>query len=156
VQQGQKKFPWVELPTQLIKIHSYFAGWPERCLPKMKREDRIDASTGPSQWSLKQKRAMEAQINKGAVKVLPRQPGVSPRSLRRFERSVCCRSHDSRPDIRVPFSLSPITCPRSRRHIRSRRRPWQCKGLDSRLLRRLGPSQAPGTAIARPPAHPPR
>lgn len=80
VQQGQKKFPWVELPAQLIKINSYFAGWPERCLPKMKREDRIDASTGPSQWSLKQKRAMEAQINKGAVKVLPRQPGLFSRS----------------------------------------------------------------------------
>jgi hypothetical protein len=96
VQQGQKKFPWVELPTQLIKINSYFAGWPERCLPKMKREDRIDASTGPSQWSLKQKRAMEAQINKGAVKVLPRQPGMS-------SHRVCCRSHDSRPDIKLPF-----------------------------------------------------
>lgn len=74
VQQGQKKFPWVDLPSALIRIGCYFAGWPEKCLPKMsdKHPDRIDASTGPSQWSLKQKRAMEAQINKGAVKVLPR------------------------------------------------------------------------------------
>ncbi|KAG8817519.1 hypothetical protein FRC17_011195, partial [Serendipita sp. 399] len=74
VQQGQKKFPWVDLPAALIRIGCYFAGWPEKCLPKMsdKHPDRIDASTGPSQWSLKQKRAMEAQINKGAVKVLPR------------------------------------------------------------------------------------
>lgn len=74
VQQGQKKFPWVDLPAALIRIGCYFAGWPEKCLPKMsdKHPDRIDASTGPSQWSLKQKRAMEAQIAKGAVKVLPR------------------------------------------------------------------------------------
>ncbi|KAG8752196.1 hypothetical protein FRC14_007244 [Serendipita sp. 396] len=74
VQQGQKKFPWVDLPAALIRIGCYFAGWPEKCLPKMsdKHPDRIDASTGPSQWSLKQKRAMEAQIHKGAVKVLPR------------------------------------------------------------------------------------
>jgi len=74
VQQGQKKFPWVDLPAALIRIGCYFAGWPEKCLPKMsdKHPDRIDASTGPSQWSLKQKRAMEAQIIKGAVKVLPR------------------------------------------------------------------------------------
>lgn len=74
VQQGQKKFPWVDLPAALIRIGKYFAGWPEKCLPKMsdKHPDRIDASTGPSQWSLKQKRAMEAQIAKGAVKLLPR------------------------------------------------------------------------------------
>lgn len=78
VQQGQKKFPWVDLPAALIRIGCYFAGWPEKCLPKMsdKHPDRIDASTGPSQWSLKQKRAMEAQIIKGAVKVLPRPDGM--------------------------------------------------------------------------------
>jgi hypothetical protein len=82
VQQGQKKFPWVDLPSALIRIGCYFAGWPEKCLPKMsdKHPDRIDASTGPSQWSLKQKRAMEAQINKGAVKVLPR-PDSKPQRI---------------------------------------------------------------------------
>jgi len=82
VQQGQKKFPWVDLPAALIRIGCYFAGWPEKCLPKMsdKHPDRIDASTGPSQWSLKQKRAMEAQINKGAVKVLPRPDSMWSRS----------------------------------------------------------------------------
>jgi len=48
-----------------------------------KHPDRIDASTGPSQWSLKQKRAMEAQIMKGAVKVLPRPDSTHP-SISRF------------------------------------------------------------------------
>jgi hypothetical protein len=63
----------------------------------MKREDRIDASTGPSQWSLKQKRAMEAQINKGAVQVLLRQPGMSS--------AAGCMTLGL---TRCPFSTSPV------------------------------------------------
>lgn len=70
-----------------------------------KHPDRIDASTGPSQWSLKQKRAMEAQIAKGAVKVLPRPDSTYP-SISRFSHPAThSRAILARPDRAVIFEV---------------------------------------------------
>ncbi|CAG8667421.1 5965_t:CDS:2 [Acaulospora colombiana] len=121
VQQGQKKFPWVDLPAALIRIGKYFAGWPEKCLPKMsdKHPDRIDASTGPSQWSLKQKRAMEAQIAKGANFVL--------------------------------LTCGTLASYRQSSDIRNCRRLWKRQGFHCRVLGKLGPLQTIGARDLSPP-----
>ena len=78
MQGNERVLPWTTLDKELLRIGCYIAGWPDICLPEKATRfpNQISPSSHPDYWWLYKWLALEIQIYKGAVKVLPRPEGT--------------------------------------------------------------------------------